>query len=144
MKTVLLCAFALAAGGNVLLAQSSAEAEIRALEAKWDEAQLKGDANALAEIFADTYVSTNPEGKTRGKAEVINEVKSGDIKFQTSKVQDLKIMLYGDTAVVSGIWKGKFVQKGKPMDLTERFTDTFVRQGGKWRCVASHASALKQ
>ena len=25
----------------------------------------------------------------------------------------------------------------------ERFTDTFVRQNGQWRCVASHSSIIK-
>ena len=145
MKHLLICAFL--AGGTLLSAQTSsqkAEAEIRALEEKWDAAQLKGDAAALSEIFADTYVSTNGEGKTRGKAEVINEVTAGDIKFESSKVQDLKISVYGDAAVVTGIWKGKFTQKGKPLDLTERFTDTMVRRNGKWQVVASHGSNLKQ
>jgi len=35
--------------------------------------------------------------------------------------------------------------KGKPMDDTERFTDTWVKMpGGKWQCVASQGSAIKK
>ena len=130
-------------GGAVAQQKAGDEAAIRAVEEKWDAANLKGDAAALGTIFADTYISTSPEGKVRTKAEVVGEVKSGDIKYQASKVDDLKIFLYGDSAVVIGRWKGKFVHKGKTVDTVERATDTFVRQSGQWRIVASHASAIK-
>ena len=130
-------------GGVTAQQKAGDEAAIRALEEKWDAANLKGDAAALGTIFADTYISTSPEGKVRTKAEVVGELKSGDIKYQASKLDDMKIFLYGDTGVVSGRWRGKFVHKGKTVDTVERATDTFVRQSGQWRIVASHASAIK-
>jgi len=52
-------------------AQQSDEAAIRALEAKWDTANLKGDAATLDTIFADTFIMTGDDGKVRTKAEVI-------------------------------------------------------------------------
>jgi len=132
---------------SVALAQPKSagadEAALRGLEEKWDAANLKGDAAALGAILADTFISTNAEGKTRTKAELLAELKSGTIKFQTSKVEDMKVFLYGDAAVVNGKWTGKFMLKGKPVDTVERFTDTFVRQNGQWRAVASQGSAIK-
>jgi len=68
---------------------------------------------------------------------------SGETKYQASKVDDMKVYLYGDTAIVSGRWKGKFTEKGKAIDSTERFTDTFVRQNGQWKCVASQGTTIK-
>lgn len=124
-----------AAGGD--------EAALKAIEEKWDAANLKGDAAALGAIFADTFISTSGEGKVRTKAEMLAQVKSGEVKYQTSKMDDMKVFVYGDAAVVNGRWKGKFVEKGKTVDTTERFTDTYVRQGGQWRCVASHGSTIK-
>jgi ketosteroid isomerase-like protein len=119
------------------------EGALRAIEEKWDAASVKGDTAALSAIFADTFVSTSTEGQLRTKAEVLARLKSGEVKYQTAKVDDLKISIYGDAAVVTGRWRGKFVEKGKAMDETERFTDTFIRQNGQWRCVASHASTVK-
>ena len=104
---------------------------------------MKGDSAALGAILADTFISTSTEGKVRAKAELLAEMKSGDIKYQNAKVDDMKVYLYGDTGIVSGRWKGKFVQKGKTVDTVERFTDTFIRQNGQWRCVASQASTIK-
>lgn len=124
-----------AAGGD--------EAALKAIEEKWDAANLKGDAAALGAIFAETFISTSSEGKVRTKAEILAQLKSGEMKYQTSKMDDMKVFLYGDAAVVNGRWKGKFVEKGKTVDATERFTDTYVRQSGQWRCVASHGSTIK-
>jgi ketosteroid isomerase-like protein len=119
------------------------EAALRALEEKWDTANLKGDTVALGAIFADTFISTNNEGKVRTKAEVLAQVKSGEVKYQASRSDDMKVLVYGDAAVVNGRWKGKSVEKGKTVDTNERFTDTYVRQNGQWRCVASHGSTIK-
>jgi ketosteroid isomerase-like protein len=119
------------------------EAALLAIEEKWDAANVKGDVATLASIFGDRFISTTAEGKVRTKAEALAAVKSGEVKFQTAKADDLKFFVYGDSAVVNGRWKGKFVEKGKPVDATERFTDTFVRQNGRWVCVASHSSNIK-
>ena len=119
------------------------EAALKAMEGKWDAANLKGDAATLGTIFADNFISTDGEGKVQTKAEVLAEVKSGDIKYQTSRAEDMKVFLYGDTGIVSGRWTAKFVEKGKNVDIVDRFTDTWVRQNGQWRCVASHGSVIK-
>ncbi len=124
-----------AAGGD--------EAALKALEEKWDAASTKNDATALGAILADSFITTDTEGKVRTKAEYLGRMKSGEVKYQASKVDDMKVYLYGDAAVVSGRWKGKLTEKGKLLDLTERFTDTFVRQNGQWKCVASHGSVIK-
>jgi len=119
------------------------EAALKALEAKWDAANLKGDAATLATILSDTFITTSSEGKVQTKAEIIGALKSGETKYQISKGEDVKVYLYGDTGVVSVKWTGKFVEKGKNVDTVERYTDTWVRQNGQWRCVASHGSVIK-
>ncbi|MEO8131411.1 MAG: nuclear transport factor 2 family protein [Bryobacteraceae bacterium] len=131
------------AGGAMAQSKASDEAALKAIEEKWDAANLKGDAAALASIFADGFITTSNEGKVRGKVEMVAEVKSGDIKYQTAKVEDMKVYVYGDTAIVNGKWTGKFTLKGKPVTTVERYTDTYARQNGKWLCVASHGSSIK-
>jgi ketosteroid isomerase-like protein len=136
---LIMCVAALAqpkpAGGD--------EAALKAIEEKWDAANLKGDVAALDAIFDDKFISTSPEGKLQTKAEVLAELKTGTIKYQTSKVSEMKVILHGDTAVVNGKWAAKFVQKGKPVDEVDRFTDVYVRQNGQWRAISSQASTIK-
>lgn len=145
MRTVQFTAVACLLASGVVVGQekSADEQALVAIEAKWDAASRNGDAEALGNIYADRFITTDPDGKVRTRDEVITRVKSGEIKYQSARADDLKVYLYGDTAVVSGRWTGKYVENGKPVDATERFTDSFVRQNGEWKCVASHASHLK-
>jgi hypothetical protein len=52
----------------------------------------------------------------------------------------MHVHLYGDAAVVIGsaVQAGNFL--GSPLATNLIFTDTFVKQNGKWRAVASHRS----
>jgi ketosteroid isomerase-like protein len=118
------------------------EAALKAIEDKWDAASVKGDVNTLGQIFHDSFISTNTEGVVHTKAEMLNEIKSGAVKYESSKVEDLKFFLYGNAAVVTGKWSGKVIEQGKPVESAERFTDMFIKEKGQWRCVAAHASPI--
>ena len=119
-------------------------ATLKALEEKWASAQVKGDTAAMQALLADSFVYTDIEGGTKTKAEMIREIKAGTLKIETAAVDDVKVMLYGDAAVVTGRWKGKGTENGKPFDDIERWTDTWVRVKGQWRCVASQSTLVKQ
>jgi ketosteroid isomerase-like protein len=119
------------------------EAAIRALEAKWDAANLRGDAAALDSLFADSFIMTDSAGVVRNKAEVVGELKAGRIRYTAAASDELRIILHGDAAVVSGRWTGTFTHNGKTTSLRERFTNFYARLKGRWRCVASHGSDLR-
>src|SRR5687768_9033413 len=72
------------------------EAAIRALEERWDTANLKGDAAALDALFADNFVSTDSEGRVRTKAEIVGAVRAKNIKYDSAKTEDVKVILHGD------------------------------------------------
>lgn len=130
-------------GAQQKMAAGGDEAALKAIEEKWDAASLKGDTAALSGLLADSFVSTDAEGKVKTRAESFAKMKAGAVKYEIAKVSDMKVSVYGDAAVVLGQWKGKMTSDGKHIDTTERFTDTFIRQNGQWRCVASHSSTLK-
>jgi ketosteroid isomerase-like protein len=110
------------------------------LEKKWVAALEKADAAALDSIFADTYVDTDEQSHRSDKQAVLAVVKSGDLKIESIKLSDMQVYIYGDAAVVTGsaAQAGNF--KGQPLTAKIIFTDTFIRQNGKWKAVASHRS----
>src|SRR4051794_30825360 len=118
------------------------EAVLKALEETWEVASVKGDLAAIGAILADTFVSTSAESHVQTKAEMLAALKSGEVKFESSKADELKVQVYGNSAVVMGRWSGKVVEKGQASESTERFTDTFIKQNGHWKCVASHSSPI--
>jgi ketosteroid isomerase-like protein len=140
MKT---CALALLLAGLCTGTSAADEATIRALEIKWDAANLRGDATALDSLFADSFIMTDSDGVVRSKAEVVGELKAGRIRYTAAKSDELRIILYGDAAVVSGRWTGTFTHNGKTTKLRERFTNFYARIKGEWHCVASHGSSLR-
>ena len=65
-------------------------------------------------------------------------VKSGDLKFKTIKLSNMKVYTYGDAAIVTGMATQDGTFKGGPVEPKIVFTDTFVLQNGIWKAAASH------
>ncbi len=123
-----------------LHAQNDAAA-IKALEEKWASAASKNDVAGVASILADSITSIGSEGVIRDKNGMLAAMKGR--KYESAVEEDIKVQVFGDAAVATGVWRAKGTEKGKPFSETERFTDTYIRMGGEWKCVATHSSAMK-
>jgi len=135
-----ICGSAMAQQGSMA---SGDEAKIRECEAKWDTAAVNNDVKTFDELLADKYISTDPQGRVQTKSQMLADLKSGNFKFISSEADEMKVFLYGDAAVVSGRWKGKYIENGKTYDTVERYTSTYARQKGQWRSTSSHGSKIQ-
>ena len=97
----------------------------------------------LAPLLADNLVNTPSDGKVSGKAEILADIKS--TKWTSAEYTDVKVRVFGDTAIAFGGFKGKGTDgSGKPLDEYFRWTDTWVKMSnGKWQCVATTATPVK-
>lgn len=112
------------------------------LENRWVDALMKSDVAALDSIFADSFVDTDEHSHRSDKQGVLSVLKSGELKIESIKLSDMQVYDYGDAAVVTGSASQAGNFKGESFAARIIFTDTFVRQNGKWRAVASHRSAV--
>jgi len=121
-----------------------AEKAVAAQERQWMESQKTNKAELLEPLLADKFVNTSTDGKVTNKAQTVADAKA--THWTSVKYDNLQVVAYGDAAVATGLLIGKGTDaKGQPIDEHERFTDTWVKTaGGKWQCVASHGSTLKQ
>jgi ketosteroid isomerase-like protein len=71
---------------------------------------------------------------------VFSFLKSGDLKLDSIKLSDMQVHIYGDAAVVVGSSTQAGTFLGTPLASNIIFTDTFIKQNGKWKAVASHRS----
>ena len=119
------------------------EKAIAALEQKWLAAQKASNPDQLAPLLADKFVNTASDGKVTNKAETLVSTKG--TKWDSAEYNLVKITVFGNTAIATGVFKGKGTdEKGKHQDVHERWTDTWVKMpSGQWQCVASHGSTLK-
>ena len=104
------------------------------------KSQQTNNVDLLIPLLADKFIDTFGDGKVTGKKEAIAMAKS--TKWTSAEYVDLKVSAYGDAAVATGTFKGKGTDgSGKPLDLYERWTDTWVKMSdGKWQCVASQGT----
>lgn len=127
----------------ISVAQDDVVQQITGLEQQWAEAQKLGNAAPVADMLADTFVSTNVDGHTSGRDRILANMKGGH--WDQNEISDVKVTLYGNTAIATGAWVGKGTDgSGSHIDRHERWTDTWIKMpNGKWQCVASHQSEIK-
>jgi len=118
------------------------ERQLIALEHLWNEAQVNRDSRALAGMIGDRFVNTEWDGEVSERGRFLADIADPEFKVSLLSIQDVKVILYQDTAVVTGIYHTKGTHQGKPFEHTGRFTDTWVLEDTKWECVASHTSLL--
>jgi hypothetical protein len=125
-----------------ICAQTSAAAldKVAALEAQWLEAQKTSNPALLEPLLAPTFFNVSTDSTVSNKTETLRLVKAA--RFAVAEYLDVKVRVYGGTAVASGVFHGKATDGS---EVLERWTDTWVKTGkDRWRCVASHASPMKK
>ena len=111
------------------------------IQHEWAEARVKGDRTYTRRLEAEDCTIVWPDGRIVNKRGDLQSMT--DMVFSEFKIQNLQVRLYGDTGIVVG--KGIIkAQKGKQDLLGGKFvwTDTFVKQGGEWKVVASHITPV--
>jgi len=124
-------------------ATSPTEQEIKALEQERNRAILQGDAAALGRMTADDYSFITLRGELRTKSEIVKGFESGSFKYESRQISDLKIRVYGDTAVVTGRSTQKGRENGKDYSGDYRFTRVYVKQNGRWLTVALQTTLVQ-
>ncbi len=126
------------------LKDDSQETKLVVMEHLWNESQLNRDSRALDSLIATSFINTEWDGEVSDKPKFLADIKDPLFKPSTLTIQDLKVSMYGDSAVVAGIYHTKGTYQGKSYEHVGRFTDTWVFTEGRWQCAASHTSLLKK
>ena len=117
-------------------AAASVEEQIKKIERDRAAAVVKGDVAAIEAQTSDDYTLINANGQLSDKAKTMNDIKTGVIKLTANEVSDLRVRVYGDTAVVTGKSSAKGTIGGRELTAPVMFTRVYVKKGGKWQSVA--------
>jgi len=120
------------------------EEEIRRLNAQEVNAFLHKDPQAMARLWSDDFVVTNPLNKFVTKQQVLGMVESGFLVMTSFDREIEYLRVYGDIVIVAGsetvMWGGKIPNAGKTEHL--RFTAVWMKQAGRWQEIARHANIV--
>jgi len=143
---LIIAAVPLASGqmtGNQKFRNAKVEQELTKVEEEWANAYVRHDAEPLKRILADEFITVGGNGKSHGKTEDIEELKSDRVTYEYSTPYDLDIRVYGDMAVVIGRTKERgHYDSGRQFTNEYRWTDIFVKRQGRWQCIAAHVASI--
>ena len=117
--------------------QLNDEQQILALHESGDRALMTADLPMLARIFADDYVQYNEAGKSFTKQDVLNNFRTGAIRYPSIVSTGRTIRVFGDTAVVHGSESDEVEINGKRSAVRYVYLDVLRRCAGEWKLVAS-------
>ena len=147
INAILTFQFAQAQSSNVDKAHQASSTGIKPvedtliqIEHEWGNALLQADVAAWSRYLGDDWVLTYSDGTLVTKPMALADLKEGALRIESFQLDDVKVRVYGDTAVVTGQITEKSKFRDKDTSGVRRFTDVFVKRDGRWQAVASHES----
>jgi hypothetical protein len=120
----------------------SGEQMLMDIEQKLVDGVVGGKLAEIKKYYADDFTITTPEGMVLTLSELLGFLQSGDLKLESSVNSEMKVKIYGNTALVKYVSmdKGKF--KGNEISSKTQWTDVFMKVKGKWLAVSSHGTPI--
>ena len=98
---------------------------------------------ALDRVIAKEWAE-NADGEVMTRAQATAGLKSGALKFESLRLRDLSVHVFGDVAVATMTADVKGTAMGTPMPPLQRSTDFFVKRDGRWQAVSTQNLTVKQ
>jgi ketosteroid isomerase-like protein len=135
----LLCAVFAVRGQNTSAGDSG---HILALETAWNHALEGKDTAALEMLLSKNMVALDSDGLLMSRSTFLAGIKAPD--YQPGQVinEKINVQMFGDTAIVSGVYREKSSENGKTVVHRASFVDTWVKETDAWKCVASTAVTI--
>lgn len=136
----LLIAFSIVAFGQ----KKSDEKTLMDIEQAVVDGVTSGNFNQIEKYYSPEYVITTPEGAVLTAKELLQFLKSGDLKLESSVNSEMKVKIYGSMAIVRYRSADKGTFKGNPITSNNQWTDVFIKKNGKWLLLSSHGTPIQQ
>ena len=116
--------------------------EVENLESQWRTAMIQNDVATVNRLLADDYLGINPNGTLETKADALATRRSGTVKISSIEPDNIKVRVYGDTAVVTS--RVDVVGHDGEHDISGRYryTRVYNRRSGEWKVVSFEASRI--
>ena len=116
--------------------------EIEALEQRWRDAIISNNVSEMDHLLADDYIGISANGTVETKAQALAARKAGTVKITQLDLNDLKVRVYGDTAVVTS--KADLSGTNGQSDISGnyRYTRVYNKRLGQWKIVSFEASRM--
>jgi uncharacterized protein (TIGR02246 family) len=122
-------------GGDVPPAED--EKRIEQLYRAGDQALMRADLEALDGILADDYVQVGPTGTPQTKRAILENLRSGSLRYPSIVSTGRTIRVFGEMAVVRGSESDEVETEGRRFQMDYIYLDVLIKRDGGWKLVAS-------
>jgi len=113
------------------------EQQILQLFRDGDRALMAADLAELSRIFADDYTQYDESGRAFTKQDVIDNLKTGSIRYPSIVSTGRQVRLWGEFAIVHGSEQDQVEQGARRSPVRYVYTDVVAKRDGRWQIVAS-------
>ena len=124
--------------------RSDMEEELLKIEKEFAQAIVRNDLEAVGRLVAEDWIIIDPNGGIVDRMRFFEVIKSGALTHDMMESEDLRVRIYGDSAVVTAVTRTKGIFMGQDFSTQERATDVFVKRDGRWQCVLTHLTRLPE
>lgn len=118
--------------------------EILQLEQQWKDAVIQHNVPAMDSLLADDYIGITSNGTLQSKEQVLANLKSGTLHFNSIDISERKVRFYGQTAVVTSQAEVNGDAGDGKIDGNYRYTRVYVKDKGGWKIVSFEASRIRE
>jgi ketosteroid isomerase-like protein len=120
----------------------SDEKQILRLEDDWARALKAKDRQLLDTIVAPNFTFIEPDGTVKNRDEYLADRSSDIADLESFEFADLKVIVFENCALASGISKITERRQGKRYRFSLRWKELWLKDDGKWQVVASQATPV--
>lgn len=124
--------------------QQQIEQEVQRLAGAWTSAELRGDIAFLETLLTDDFIGIGPLGFMLTKQEWLARHRSGDLKYEAFTLDEIKVRVYNDAAILIGLQVQNAAYRGNPIQGRFRTTLVFIQQLEQWRLAGLQLSTIGQ
>jgi hypothetical protein len=121
---------------------SKIEQEILKTEQARVNALTQGEMAKLEQLLSDDLTYTHSSGRVDSKKDFLDALKTGSVKYESMTHSNVKVALYGNTAVMRGESDLKLLSGGRPVAFRIRFLNVYVKKDGRWQMTAWQSTRL--
>ncbi len=124
--------------------QLFSENEVSSTMKKWSEAMGTADVKTLQSLLDERYIHIHGTSLVESKAQFLEAFSNGSRKYDPITIEDQKIRIFHQAALVNGHFKLKAYTKDRTLEGVNRFTLAMTKTPQGVKIISFQATAIPQ
>lgn len=116
--------------------------ELRRVQQRRFAATIRADRKELERLLADDLTYTHSNGLVDTKSSLLAALTSGRVAYVEIAPSEIQVRRYGATGILTGRARLAVRARGQENRFPVRFTEVYVKRGGRWQMVAWQSTRL--